>query len=136
MPSPPDHRACTTHGSRRKPAGHDYVNIDGILIETDRCRTPGPTEGVDLWCPESTTTMAATSRSSPCPPARGWTPYVRPSREHDTTVARTHTEILPTLTAAGSDLRTLGDRGYEGESGNITVAFKKPKNGKLNLVQQ
>ena len=31
-----------------KAAGYDYVNIDGTLIETDRCRTPGPTEGVDL----------------------------------------------------------------------------------------
>ncbi|MEU5914944.1 hypothetical protein [Micromonospora sp. NPDC047527] len=26
---------------------YDYVNIDGILVETDRCRTSGPT-GVDL----------------------------------------------------------------------------------------
>ena len=25
------------------------VAIDGTLIETDRCRTPGPTPGVDLW---------------------------------------------------------------------------------------
>lgn len=32
-----------------KAAGYDYVNIDGTLIETDRCRTPGPTTGVDLW---------------------------------------------------------------------------------------
>lgn len=32
-----------------KMAGHDDVCIDGTLIETDRCRTPGPTKGVDLW---------------------------------------------------------------------------------------
>jgi hypothetical protein len=25
------------------------VNIDGVLVETDRCRAPGPTRGVDLW---------------------------------------------------------------------------------------
>jgi hypothetical protein len=42
----------------------------------------------------------------------------------------------PPATTTGSDLRTLGDLGYEGEAGTITVAFKKPKNGKLNLIQQ
>lgn len=26
-----------------KLAGYDYVIIDGTLVETDRCRTPGPT---------------------------------------------------------------------------------------------
>ncbi len=32
-----------------KIAGHPHIAIDGTLIETDRCRTPGPTPGVDLW---------------------------------------------------------------------------------------
>jgi hypothetical protein len=32
-----------------KMAGYSHVNIDDTLIETDRCRTPGPTIGVDLW---------------------------------------------------------------------------------------
>ena len=32
-----------------KIAGHTHISIDGTLIETDRCRTPGPTKGVDLW---------------------------------------------------------------------------------------
>ena len=32
-----------------KMAGYAHVNIDGTLIETDRCRTPGPTPAVDLW---------------------------------------------------------------------------------------
>ena len=32
-----------------KAAGYSHVIIDGTLIETDRVRTPGPTEGVDLW---------------------------------------------------------------------------------------
>jgi hypothetical protein len=32
-----------------KTAGYSHVNIDGTVIETDRCRTPGPTAGVDLW---------------------------------------------------------------------------------------
>lgn len=44
-----EHRP-SLHGAllAAKAAGHDYVTIDGTLIETDRCRTPGPTEGVDL----------------------------------------------------------------------------------------
>src|SRR3954469_22562159 len=44
-------RAPGLHGAlpAAKAAGHDHVNIDGTLIETDRCRTPGPTAGVDLW---------------------------------------------------------------------------------------
>ena len=32
-----------------KMAGHSHVNLDGTLIHTDRCATPGPTPGVDLW---------------------------------------------------------------------------------------
>ena len=32
-----------------KMAGYAHVNIDGTVIEIDRCRTPGPTPGVDLW---------------------------------------------------------------------------------------
>ncbi|SCE83289.1 DDE superfamily endonuclease, partial [Micromonospora haikouensis] len=38
--------------------------------------------------------------------------------------------------AAGTDLRPLGDLGYEGESTTITVAFKKPRNSRLTTIQQ
>ena len=30
-------------------AGHPYVTVDGTLIITNRCRSLGPTGGVDLW---------------------------------------------------------------------------------------
>jgi hypothetical protein len=84
-----------------KIAGNAHLDIDGTLIETDRCRTPGPTPGVDLW----------------------W------SGKHDTTALRHHGEILPLLTAwTDDDPRILGDLGYEGEATTITVAFKRPKN--------
>jgi hypothetical protein len=33
-------------------------------------------------------------------------------------------------------LQVLGDLGYEGEAGTITVAFKKPKDGELTDVQK
>nr|MDT0656749.1 transposase family protein [Micromonospora sp. DSM 115978] len=35
-----------------------------------------------------------------------------------------------------ADLRTLGDLGYEGLADTVTVAFKRPTNGGLPLVQQ
>ncbi|WP_203924941.1 hypothetical protein [Rugosimonospora africana] len=44
-------RAPGLHGAllAAKAAGYSHVNIDGILVETDRVSTPGPTPGVDLW---------------------------------------------------------------------------------------
>jgi hypothetical protein len=65
-----------------------------------------------------------------------WTSDVRPGREHDTTTARTHPEILPAFQDISDDLWTLGDLGYEGEAGTITVAFEKPKNAELTDTQQ
>jgi hypothetical protein len=66
-----------------------------------------------------------------------WTSPVGPGREHDTTALREHGEILALLTAWTDDhLRVLGDMGYEGEAGTITVAFKKPKNAACTDVQQ
>lgn len=65
-----------------------------------------------------------------------WTSPVRPGREHDTTALRSHPELLPALTAAAADLRTLGDLGYDGAADTITVAFKKPKGGTLTTIQQ
>lgn len=39
------------------------------------------------------------------------------AREHDTTCARTHPELLPALDAwINSDHAALGDLGYEGEN--------------------
>jgi hypothetical protein len=40
---------CSITEPARRAAGREDVNIDGMLIETDRCHTPGPTPGVDLW---------------------------------------------------------------------------------------
>src|SRR6266511_5675427 len=44
-------RAPSLHGAllAAKAAGYSHVSIDGVLIETDRVSTPGPTPGVDLW---------------------------------------------------------------------------------------
>jgi hypothetical protein len=120
-----------------KAAGHDHVNIDGTLIETDRCRTPGPTVGVDLWWSGKHDQHGGNVQVVTAPDGWPlWTSDVRPGREHDTTAVRAHGDILPALTEAGADLRTLGDLGYEGVADTVTVAFKRPKTGGLLLAQQ
>jgi hypothetical protein len=132
-------RAPSLHGAllAAKAAGYSHISIDGTLIETDRCRTPGPTPGVDLWWSGKHANHGGNVQVVTVPDGWPiWTSPVRPGREHDTTAVRTHTEILPAFTAAGADLRTLGDLGYEGEADTITVAFKTPKDGRLTLVQQ
>jgi DDE superfamily endonuclease len=120
-----------------KAAGYSHVSIDGTLIETDRISTPGPTAGVDLWWSGKHRNHGGNVQVVTVPDGWPiWTSEVRPGREHDTTAIRTHTEILPALTEAAGDLRTIGDLGYEGESDTITVAFKKPQNGQLTDTQQ
>ena len=100
-----------------KMAGYAHVNIDGTLIETDRCRTPGPTPGVDLWWSGKHDNHGGNIQVITAPDGWPlWTSPVRPGREHDTTALREH-GILPLLsTWTGDDLRVLGDLGYEGEA--------------------
>ena len=121
-----------------KMAGYSHVNLDGTVIETDRCRTPGPTPGLDLWWSAKCDNHGGKVQVITAPD--GWplsTSPVRPGREHDTTAPREHTEILPLLTTwTAEQLRVLGDLGYEGEATIITVAFKKPKNGELSAIQK
>src|SRR5213078_4298350 len=121
-----------------KLAGHSHVNIDGTLIETDRCRTPGPTPGVDLWWSGKHDNHGGNIQVITAPDGWPlWTSPVRPGREHDTTALREHTEMLPLLTTwTAEHLRVLGDLGYEGEATTITVAFKKPRNGELSDIQK
>lgn len=132
-------RAPSLHGAllAATAAGYGHVTIDGTLVETDRVSTPGPTPGVDLWWSGKHADHGGNIQVITVPDGWPiWTSDVRPGREHDTTAARTHAEILPALAAAGGELRTIGDLGYEGESDTITVAFKKPKGRRLTLVQQ
>lgn len=116
-----------------KISGHDHIGIDGTLIETDRCRTPGPTTGVDLWWSGKHAHHGGNIQVITAPDGWPlWTSEVRPGREHDTTALRTHPDILPALAAwTGDDLPVLGDLAYEGEADTITVAFKKPQGGQL-----
>jgi hypothetical protein len=132
-------RSPSLHGAllAAKAAGHSHVNIDGMLIETDRVSTPGPTPGVDLWWSGEHANHGGNVQVVTVPDGFPiWTSDVRPGREHDTTAVRIHSEILPALAEAAADLRSLGDLGYEGEADTITVAFKKPKDTTLTALQQ
>jgi hypothetical protein len=121
-----------------KIAGYDYVIIDGTLIETDRCRTPGPTPGVDLWWSGKHEQHGGNIQVITAPDGWPvWTSPVRPGREHDTTALREHDEILPRLrTWTDEHGRVLGDLGYEGEADTITVGYKRSKAGKLTSIQK
>jgi hypothetical protein len=118
--------------------GYAHVNIDGTVIETDRCRTPGPTPGVDLWWSAKCDNHGGNVQVITAPDGWPlWTSDVRPGREHDTSALREHREALPLLTTwTAEHLRVLGDLGYEGEADTITVAYKKPKDGHLSEVQK
>ena len=121
-----------------KMAGHSHISIDGTLIETDRCRTPGPTPGVDLWWSGKHANHGGNIQVITAPDGWPlWTSPVRPGREHDTTALREHPEILPALAVwIAENLPALGDLGYEGESDTITVTFKKPKDQALTDKQK
>ncbi len=120
-----------------KMAGYSHINIDGTIIETDRCATPGPTPGVDLWWSKKHHNHGGNIQVITAPDGWPiWTSDVRPGREHDTSAVRIHAEILPLLAKIRDDLRTLADLGYEGEADTITIAFKKPADGELTDVQQ
>lgn len=93
-----------------KAAGYSHVNIDGTIIETDRCATEGPTTGVDLWWSKKHHNHGGNIQVVTVPDGWPiWTSDVRPGREHDTTAARTHPEILPAFVEISDDLWTLGD---------------------------
>jgi hypothetical protein len=61
----------------------------------------------------------------------------RPGREHDTTYARTHPDLLPALDVRiDSDHAALGDLGYEGENQRLTCPIKATAGTKLTATQQ
>ncbi|WP_435875951.1 transposase family protein [Saccharopolyspora shandongensis] len=121
-----------------KIAGHGHTSIDGALIETDRCRTPGPTAGVNLWWSGKHANHGGNIQVITAPDGWPlWTSDVRPGGKHDTTALRTHTEILPALGSLDQPgLPVLGDLGYESEADTITVAFKKPQGRELTEQQK
>jgi hypothetical protein len=130
-------RSPSLHGAllAAKAAGYSHINIDGVLIETDRVSTPGPTPGVDLWWSGKHANHGGNVQVITVPDGWPiWTSDVRPGREHDTTALRTH-DMPATLAEVVAELPTLADLGYEGEADPLTVATKKPAGGHLSTDQ-
>lgn len=126
---------------RARIAGYDHVIVGGTVIETDRLRTPGPTEGVDLrWSGKIAHHGGNVQVLSA--PDDGWPLWVsdaRPGREHDSTALKA-SGALPILQEWTADLHeVLFDLGYEGlgsPAGPLTIAYKKPKSGTLTDEQK
>jgi hypothetical protein len=121
-------------------AGHSHVTVDGTLICTDRCHTPGPTargdrpeRRVDLWWSGKHAAHGGNVQVIAAPDGWPlWTSGVRPGREHDTTALRTHPEALPLLAEwTDAEHAALGDLGYEGERDALTTPVKTPAGRRL-----
>jgi hypothetical protein len=107
-----------------KKAGLTHVNLDGIVIATDRVGTPGP-NGADLWWSGKHKHHGGNIQVISAPDGWPlWVSDVRPGREHDMTCARAH-GIVATLAAVRAGLPSLADLGYEGAADVVRVPIKK-----------
>jgi hypothetical protein len=103
-----------------------HVTIDGTLIETDRCRTPNPDTGHDLWYSGKHHTHGGNVQVIGDP--AGFpvaVSDVEPGSTHDLKAAR-HTGFLGALYAAAAllGLPTLADKGYDGAGAGIHTPTK------------
>ena len=120
---------------RAKAAGLSHVNLDGVVIRTDRVRAPGP-HGADLWWSGKHKLHGGNVQVISAPDGWPlWTSEVRPGREHDMTCARTH-GIIAALTQVRGVLAGLADLGYEGAADVLRVPVKKIKGRHLTADQK
>jgi hypothetical protein len=124
-------------------AGHEHLSVDGTLVATDRLHEPGPKIGrngrpIDLWWSGKHHHHGGNVQVITAPDGWPiWVSDVRPGREHDVTALRTHQGLIAALEAwVRHGLAILTDLGYEGESGLVTVAIKKPADGQLTDEQK
>lgn len=113
-----------------KQAGLSHVNLDGVVIRTDRVKTPGP-NGADLWWSGKHKHHGGNVQVISAPDGWPlWTSPVRPGREHDMTCARVH-GVIDALAEIRSELPGLADLGYEGAAGILRIPIKKATGRKL-----
>ncbi|OLL70326.1 transposase [Pseudonocardia sp. Ae168_Ps1] len=128
-------------------AGHTHLGLDGTLIRTDRSKAVGPSttaeeKPVDLWWSGKHRRHGGNIQVITAPDGWPlWTSPARPGREHDTTCARAHPELLPALDAWTDQQHvTLPDLGYEGETTRLACPITKkphrPNGDRLNVDQQ
>lgn len=114
-----------------KNAGLTHINLDGIVIATDRVATPGP-NGADLWWSGKHKHHGGNIQVISAPDGWPlWVSDVRPGREHDMTCARAP-GIVTALAAVRAVLPTLADLGYEGAADVVRVPVKKNRRAKLS----
>jgi hypothetical protein len=109
-----------------KAAGWTHVTLDGTLIETDRCRTPNPDTGHDLWYSGKHSAHGGNVQVVGDP--TGFpvaVSDVQPGSVHDLTAARA-TGFLGALHAVAAllGLTTLADKGYDGAGAGILTPTK------------
>lgn len=128
--------------ARARVAGFDHLIADGVIIETDRVGTPGPTEGVDLWWSGKIHNHGGNEQvlSAPDDGWPLWVSGVRPGREHDTTALRAAGALAILEEWWTFDLReVLLDGGYAGlgrVEGPLAIPYKKPEGGELTKEQK
>jgi hypothetical protein len=107
-------------------AGWTHVTLDGTLIATDRCRTPHPETGHDLWYSGKHRAHGGNVQVVGDP--TGFpvaVSDVEPGSTHDLTAARV-TGFLGALHAAASllGLPSLADKGYAGAGAGVLTPTK------------
>jgi hypothetical protein len=137
-------RAPSLHGAllAAKAAGYEHVDVDGMLVETDRCSEPGPTPAgprksgpkrarVDLWWSGKHHRHGGNVQVVTSPDGWPlWTSAVAPGRTHDITALRADEYLVPVLTEwTADDRKALADLGYVGEPDLLTTATKTPADG-------
>jgi hypothetical protein len=107
-------------------AGWTHVTLDGTLLRTDRCRTPHPDTGHDLWYSGKhrvhggNVAIVADPDGHPVAVSD-----VEPGSAHDLAAARA-TGFLGALHAAAAllGLPTLADKGYDGAGAGVLTPTK------------
>lgn len=127
-------------------AGHTHVNLDSTLVVTNRVAVPGPTarkgrgagKRVDLWWSGKHRRHGGNVQVVTAPDGWPiWVSPVRPGREHDTSCARTHPDLLPALVEfAGAGHPVLTDLGYEGERPRLTCPHKAARDRDLGVAER
>jgi hypothetical protein len=107
-------------------AGWTHVTLDGTLIATDRCRTPHPETGHDLWYSGKHRAHGGNVQVVGDP--TGFpvaVSAVEPGSTHDLTAARA-TGFLGALHAAAAvlGLPSLADKGYDGAGAGVLTPTK------------
>jgi hypothetical protein len=99
--------------ARAKREGWSHVDLDGTLIETDRCRIKND-RGHDAWYSGKHKKHGGNVQIL-CDPYGFpvWTSPVEPGSTHDITAARAHV-LAPLYRSAADGLPTLADKGYTG----------------------